>query len=205
VIAIDGPHALHSSWRPSSLSFVGLGGHNELCTPHGSHRIRSRCRIVLARYPISRRKTGIPSGEPFYQDLTSQPFRATTLCSSQFGISGKPDCLIRTADGIVPVELKKAKRPLARGEVYPNHMIQTLAYCALVEEHFKARVPYGLVVYAGQRVRRVEYTEPNRRWLIETIQPLRAVRAPDQVRRNHHRRTRCTGCGLRNRCNQSLV
>jgi CRISPR-associated exonuclease Cas4 len=153
----------------------------------------------------SRRKTGIPSGELFYQDLTAQPFRATTLRSSQFGISGKPDCLIRTADGIVPVELKKAKPPPARGEVYPNHMIQTLAYCALVEEHFNARVPYGLVVYAGQQVRRVEYTELNRRWLIATTQQLRAARAHDQVSRNHHHRARCTGCGLRTQCNQSLV
>ena len=73
----------------------------------------------------SRRKTGIPSGELFYQDLTGQPFRAATLCSSQFGISGKPDCVIRTADGMVPVELKNAKRPPARGEVYPNLIIQT--------------------------------------------------------------------------------
>lgn len=153
----------------------------------------------------SRRKTGIPSGELFYQDLTGQRLRAPTLCSLRFGISGKPDCLIRTPDGIVPVGLKEAKRPPARGGVYPNHMIQILAYCALVEEHFKARVPYGLVVYAGQQVRRVEYTEPNQRWLIETIQQLRAVRALDQIRRNHHQRTRCTGCGLRNQCNQSLV
>jgi hypothetical protein len=32
--------------------------------------------------------------------------------------------------GIVPVELKKSKRPPTRGGVYPNHMIQNLAYCA---------------------------------------------------------------------------
>src|SRR5258708_2764972 len=97
----------------------------------------------------SRKRTGIPAGEVFYQDLVGQPFEARNLRSLKLGISGKPDCLIRTADGIVPVELKKSKRPPARGEVYPNHMIQNLAYCALVEEQLRERVPYGLVIYAS--------------------------------------------------------
>jgi hypothetical protein len=82
----------------------------------------------------SRKRTGIPAGEVFYQDLVGQPFAAHDLGSLTLGISGKPDCLIRTSDGIVPVELKKSKRPPARDGVYPNHMIQNLAYCALVEE-----------------------------------------------------------------------
>jgi hypothetical protein len=55
----------------------------------------------------SRKKTGIPPGEVFYQDLAGQPFAARDLRSLTLGISGKPDCLIRTSDRIVPVELKK--------------------------------------------------------------------------------------------------
>ena len=98
------------------------------------------------------------------------------LRSAKLGISGKPDCLIRTADGIVPVELKKSKRPPARGEVYPNHMIQNLAYGALVEDQMRERVPYGLVVYAGEQVRRVEFTESNRKWLMQTISAVQAAR-----------------------------
>ena len=36
--------------------------------------------VVLFRLDVrSRRKTGIPSGELFYQDLTAQRFRAATL------------------------------------------------------------------------------------------------------------------------------
>jgi hypothetical protein len=110
----------------------------------------------------SRKSTGIPAGEVFYQDLVGQPFAARDLRSPKLGISGKPDSLIRTSDGIMTVELKKSKRPPARGEVYPNHMIQNLAYCALVEEQLRERVPYGLVIYAGQQVRRVEFTDSNR-------------------------------------------
>ena len=153
----------------------------------------------------SRKKTGIPPGEVFYQDLIGQPFHADTLRSPKLGISGKPDCLIRTVDGVVPVELKKSKRPPARGEVYPNHMIQNLAYCALVEDQLKQRVPYGLVIYAGQQVRRVEYTEANKQWLMTTILDVRAARGVDNIDRNHNQRGRCSGCGVRGECDQSLV
>jgi CRISPR/Cas system-associated exonuclease Cas4 (RecB family) len=76
-----------------------------------------------------------------------------------WGISGKPDCLIRTADGIVPIELKNASKPPSRGEIYPSHMIQAVAYCALVEDQMNISVPYALVIYAGQQVRRVDFTE----------------------------------------------
>jgi CRISPR-associated exonuclease Cas4 len=152
----------------------------------------------------SRKSTGIPAGEVFYQDLVGQPFAARNLQSLKLGISGKPDCLIRTADGIVPVELKKSKRPPARGEVYPNHMIQNLAYCALVEEQLSDRVPYGLVIYAGQQVRRVEFTDSNRRWLMDTIAAVQAARLRKQADRNHNQRGRCSGCGVRDKCDQAL-
>jgi hypothetical protein len=43
--------------------------------------------------------TGIPAEEVFYQDLVGQPFAARDLRSLKLGSSGKPDGLIRTADG----------------------------------------------------------------------------------------------------------
>ena len=152
----------------------------------------------------SRKSTGIPAGEVFYQDLVGQPFTARNLQSLKLGICGKPDCLIRTADGIVPVELKKSKRPPARGEVYPNHMIQNLAYCALVEEELRERVPYGLVIYAEHQVRRVEFTDANRRWLMQTIAAVQAAQLRKQADRNHHQSGRCSGCGVRDKCDQAL-
>jgi CRISPR-associated exonuclease Cas4 len=152
----------------------------------------------------SRSNTGIPAGEVFYQDLAGQPFAAHDLRSLKLGISGKPDCLIRTADGIVPVELKKSKRPPTRDEVYPNHMIQNLAYCALVEEQLGERVPYGLVIYAGQKVRRVEFTDSNRQWLMNTIAAVQAAHLAKQAKRNHNQRGRCSGCGVREKCDQAL-
>ena len=153
----------------------------------------------------SRKKTGIPAGELFYQDLAGQPFFGEALRSDRLGISGKPDCLIRTADGTVPVELKKSSKPPARGEVYPNHMIQALAYCALVEDQMKDPVPYALVIYAGERVRKVEFTDARRQWLLRTIQEVELARERFTADRNHDHRGRCVGCGVRSNCNQALL
>jgi CRISPR-associated exonuclease Cas4 len=146
--------------------------------------------LLLFAARQSRRKTGIPSGEIFYQDLVGQPFEAQVLRSSRWGISGKPDCLIRTPDGVVPVELKKSNRPPARGGVYPNHMIQNLAYCALVEDQMQMQVPYN---------------EVNRLWLHKVIAEVRMARTLPRVTRNHQMPGRCSGCGLRQQCDQSLA
>ena len=153
----------------------------------------------------SRRKTGIPAGGVFYQDLPGQPFFGKPLCSDALGISGKPDCLVRTADGTVPVELKNSSRPPAREGVYANHTIQALAYCALVEDRMKVRVPYALVIYAGQQVRQVDFTDARRQWLLQTIREVQAAKARLWANRNHDHRGRCTGCGVRSQCDQALL
>jgi CRISPR-associated exonuclease Cas4 len=152
-----------------------------------------------------RKKTGIPAGEVFYQDLPGQPFFGKPLRSNALGISGKPDCLVQTVDGVVPVELKNSNRPPARGAVYANHLIQALAYCALVEDQMKVRVPYALVIYAGQQVRKVMFTEERRQWLLETIHEVEVARARLAADRNHEHRGRCVGCGVRAKCDQALL
>jgi len=153
----------------------------------------------------SRKKTGIPAGEVFYQDLPGQPFFGELLRSNALGISGKPDCLIRTLDGTVPVELKNSSKPPARGGIYANHMIQALANCALVEDQMNARVPYALVIYAGQQVRRVAFTEERRQWLLKTIHEVEMARAHLTANRNHEHRGRCVGYGVRSTCDQALL
>jgi CRISPR-associated exonuclease Cas4 len=165
--------------------------------------ILALCLFLLAAR--SRKKTGIPAGELFYQDLAGQPFFGEALRSGTLGISGKPDCLIRTADGTVPIELKNSSKPPARGEVYPNHMIQALAYCALVEDQMKERVPYALVIYAGQQVRRVDFTDARRQWLLNTIEEVELARERLKANRSHSHRGRCAGCGVRSHCDQALL
>jgi CRISPR-associated exonuclease Cas4 len=161
--------------------------------------------ILFLLAALSRKRIGIPAGTLVYQDLPGQPFDGKRLRSHALGISGKPDCLIRTANRIIPIELKNASKPPARGEVYPNHMIQALAYCALVEDQMKTPAPHALVIYAGQQVRRVEFTEQRQRWLLDTICLLELARERQVANRNHDHPARCAACGVRSHCDQTLL
>ena len=49
----------------------------------------------------------------------------------------------------------------------------------------QTQVPYGLVIYAGEHVRRVEYNEANRLWLHKVIGEVRMARSLPRVKRNH--------------------
>ena len=192
--AIDGQLSPPSCWRLSSLSSAGWDGRND-CASDGCYSDGAGAPVLLVERPVAQedRNTG-------WRGVLSvscrAAFAARDLRSLKLGISGKPDCLIRTADGMCRSNLKNRSGHRLEGS-YPNHMIQNLAYCALVEEQLRERVPYGLVIYAGQQVRRVEFTDSNRRWLMHTIAALQAARLVKQAKRNHNQRGRCSGCGVR--------
>lgn len=162
--------------------------------------------VLLLRLSQKRKRAiGIPNGDVVYQDHESQQVRAPTLVSERLGLRGKPDCLIRNADGIIPVELKKSARPPARGGVYPNHLIQVLAYIVLVREHYGEQVPYGLVLYGKEEARKVYPTPENMAWLEAVLKELKRARGASTVDRSHRQHSRCRGCGMRESCDQSLV
>lgn len=104
----------------------------------------------------------------------------------------------------IPVELKKSARPPSRGGVYPNHLIQVLAYIVLGREHYGESVPYGLVVYGDQAARKVLPTPENLAWFAQVVDQVRLARGLQQLDRSHHQRNRCRGCGLKHSCAQSL-
>lgn len=131
-----------------------------------------------------RQRLGLPNGEVFYQDHHGQPMAAVALRSRVYNVRGKPDCLIRTADGIIPVELKKSARPPSRGGVYPNHLIQVLAYIVLVREHYGESVPYGLVVYGDEAARKVLPTPENLTWFAQVVDQVRLARGLQQLDRS---------------------
>jgi CRISPR/Cas system-associated exonuclease Cas4 (RecB family) len=160
--------------------------------------------VLLHRSQPRRQQLGLPNGDVFYQDHQGQPMPAVALRSRVYGVRGKPDCLIRTADGIIPVELKKSARPPSGGGVYPNHLIQVLAYIVLVRENYPEEVPYGLVIYGDEAARKILPTLGNLAWFAEVVNEVRVARGLSQLDRNHNQRSRCRGCGLKYGCNQSL-
>lgn len=161
--------------------------------------------LLLSFSQRRKRALRIPDGDVVYQDHESQRVSAPTLVSERLGLRGKPDCLIRNPDGIIPVELKKSARPPARGGVYPNHLIQVLAYIVLVREHYGEQVPYGLVLYGKEEARKVYPTPENMAWLESVLMQVRHARGASNVDRSHRQHNRCRGCGMRESCDQALV
>ena len=72
-------------------------------------------------------------------------YQQPSLISARYGLSGRPDYLVRVDSGVAPVELKSGKSPRS-GRPYDGHLFQLLAYCLLVEDVCQAFVPYGVVV-----------------------------------------------------------
>ena len=160
--------------------------------------------VLLRRSQRRRQQLGLPNGDVFYQDHQGQPMSAVVLRSRVYNLRGKPDCLIRTAEGIVPVELKNSARPPSRGGIYPNHLIQVLAYIVLVREHYNEPVPYGLMVYGDEAARKVLPTDESFAWFVDVLNQVRRARGLTEIDRSHHQRSLCRGCGLKHSCNQSL-
>lgn len=149
-----------------------------------SRRGSSAARSIRGRH-------GIPDGEVVYSDL-DRPARA--LFSRRYGISGKPDYIIKDTalKAIIPVEVKsgQAKKP------YANHVLQLAAYCLLVEENYHKPVPYGIIVYADGKQHKVHFDSALRSELLCTVQEMRMRRSP---RGNDHIE-RCRFCSLKTEC-----
>jgi CRISPR-associated exonuclease Cas4 len=176
------------------------------------------CVAIAARLAARARarSTGLPAGRLVYSDtgfavgklapakLNAEGERQErALVSLRYGLTGRPDYLVRTREGVVPVEAKSTRRP-ASGVPYESHLMQLAAYCLLVEDQLGERVPYGVVRYSDGEAR-VEYTPELRETLIGLVEEIREAREAEEVHRSHDERQRCARCGFREVCDESLA
>ena len=87
--------------------------------------------LMWARARRHIRQSGVPDGGVVYQDTDRRRNVERALVSPSCGLTGKPDYLVETANGLTPVELKS--RDSARSGPYPSDTAQLTAYCVLVE------------------------------------------------------------------------
>ncbi len=146
-----------------------------------------------------RRRTGLPWAPIVSSDAGwEQPQRA--LVASEYGLVGKPDYVVRTRHGLIPVEVKPGR---TAAQPYDSDLMQLAAYCLLIEATTGRAPAYGLLRYRSQTFR-LRYTAAVRRELLEIIAALGAdLRAAD-VRRSHNQPGRCGGCGFTTICSEAL-
>lgn len=151
----------------------------------------------------TRERTALPSGRIVYSDTVREQRQTETLVSWRYNLKGRPDYLVETSAGIIPVELKSTACP-SSGRAYESHIMQLACYCLLCEETFGTRVPFGLIRYRNGEVR-VEYTPKLRARLLSLLEEIQSARALPNVHRNHSQGRRCTGCGFRDVCGEALL
>ena len=147
------------------------------------------------------RQAGIPDGVIIYQDTVDSGAKVPTLVSHLHGLVGRPDYLLDTDQGLVPVELKISRYP-TRGP-FENHVAQLMGYCLLVEDSMGRPVPEGILRYQNREVH-VPFTPKERDWVRGIVLAIRSAKGGVPVGRNHQIPQKCRGCSVRFSCGDSL-
>lgn len=150
-----------------------------------------------------RQKNGLPLGRLIYADTSSRDWRTPPqpLYAEKYGLTGKPDYLVETAQGLIPVEVKSSQTPPAP---YLGHLLQLAAYCLLVEATTGRTPPHGLLKYANA-LYEVDFTPELRQELLDTLAEMRQAYHSHNVSRSHQQVAKCAACGLRYTCNEALT
>lgn len=152
---------------------------------------------------ISRRweaEAGMPGGRVVSVDIERDGRPAPPMVDEALGLSGRPDLLVETRQGRIPVEVKSGKAPAAP---HLSHVLQLAAYCRLAEVTYGVRPRSGILQYAD-RGYSLPYTRALDRNLRLKIGRIRswADRLPG---RSHDEAARCAACGYASICDERLA
>lgn len=115
------------------------------------------------------------------------------------GLAGKPDFILSTRNGPVPIEVKTGITPPSP---LPGHVMQLAAYCYLIEKCEGVKVRKGILRYPDASYE-ISYTIDLRERLFQALEAIRTAER-DGYPRNHHDRAKCFGCGYRSICDENL-
>jgi len=136
-------------------------------------------------------------GEIEYIDMG----KSKVFKSDKYGLSGRPDYIIKLSAGLIPVEEKKGRTP--RGPLF-SHILQVAAYCMLIEEVNGKAPPYGLLQYP-EHEHEIEYNESLKQVVLEKLGEMRKIMETEDCHRNHDRPGKCVSCSRREICPERLA
>ena len=156
--------------------------------------------VLLVAALRLRRASGLPWARIRMADTGGGHSAAQPLLSHRYGLIGKPDYLLETRAGLIPVEVKPSR---TAKEPYEGDLMQLAAYCLLVEDTTQQPPPYGLLRYATHTFR-MPYTAAVRADVLALLEELRHDRHADDVPRSHQHAARCRGCSFYAQCEDRL-
>ena len=133
-------------------------------------------------------------------DLTT---KSPVLKSDKHNLAGRPDYILHE-DGVrIPVEVKTGRRPRAP---FFSHVLQTGAYCLLIEEMYGKSPPGGQLRYGLETEPHTVEWEPKLKAIVlEKLEEMNdALAGRSEVHRNHNRPGKCQNCSRRRGCSERL-
>jgi len=121
--------------------------------------------------------------------------------SEKYGLTGRPDYVIKVSEHLVPVEEKKGRTP--KGPLF-SHILQVAAYCLLIEESSGKAPPYGLLKYP-EHEHEIEYNPDLKKVLLQKLDEMRSIMRSGEAHRNHNRPGKCRYCSRRDVCPEKLA
>lgn len=147
-----------------------------------------------------RRGLGLPEGRLLYEDSGGQRRLREPLFAEDLDLMGRPDYLIKSKQGLIPVEVKTGRSPK---QPFESHVFQLAAYCVLVERNFKQRPPFGIIKYP-QASYQVDFTENLENQLLGLLADMRLGFMSGELHRSHSAAARCRSCGYVQLCPERL-
>jgi len=147
-----------------------------------------------------RRGLGLPEGRLLYEDSGDQRRLEEPLFAEDLNLVGKPDYLIQSKQGLIPVEVKTGRTPQ---RPFESHVFQLAAYCALMERNFQQRPVYGIIKYP-ERSFEVEFTQTLERQLVSLLAEMQTDLGSGELHRSHQAPARCRACGYGQLCDERL-
>jgi CRISPR-associated exonuclease Cas4 len=147
-----------------------------------------------------RAELGLPTGRVVYSDTGIERVLEQPLFDDELQLLGRPDYLVESAEGLVPVEVKSGRTPR---KPHDSHIYQLAAYCLLVARNFRQRPAYGIIRYP-ERSFRVEFTLALEGQLLRLLAGMRGGLAAGELHRSHQVAARCHSCGYRQLCSERI-
>lgn len=155
--------------------------------------------LLIARR--QRQNQGLPTGRILAADMGRWQTNRQTLHDPHYNLAGRPDYLIRTAGGIVPVEVKSGRTPT---EPHESHKFQLAAYCHLIGCTYGETPPFGILHYP-EKTFQLDFTLQCQHELIALLHQIQAEQVRGELPdRSHQHSARCARCGFRQVCDQRL-
>lgn len=156
--------------------------------------------LLLWQAGRGRENLGLPAGRVVYSDTGVERVLEQPLFDDELQLLGRPDYLVESADGLVPVEVKSGRTPR---KPYDSHIYQLAAYCLLVARNFRQRPAYGIIRYP-QRSFRVEFTQVLEAQLLRLLANMRGGLTRMELHRSHQVAARCAACGYHQLCSERI-